>query len=211
MPHSVKLTDDNIDDVIAQAAAVVKGGGVVAFLTDTFYGLGCDPFNAEAIEKVFAMKQRRTDMPLLILIDNIKTVSEISPRLSADFDKLADAFWPGPLTIVIPAIESIPSALTADTGTIGVRLPASSFARALASACGGAITATSANRSGGPNPLSAEDAVTQLGDQPNMIIDGGTAQPIPSTVISLCTDQPSILRIGAVSESDLKKIVPAIH
>ncbi|HZS43649.1 MAG TPA: L-threonylcarbamoyladenylate synthase [Blastocatellia bacterium] len=204
----VKLDGNNIDQVINDASATVKSGGVIAFLTDTFYGLGCDPFNEEAVEHVFAIKQRRADMPLLILIDDIKTVTRISSRIPDGFNQLANTFWPGPLTIVIPAAESLPDSLTAGTGTIGVRLPNSLFAASLAAACGGAITATSANRSGGPNPLSAEDVSAQLGDQPDLIIDGGAAQPVPSTVITLCDEQPTILRIGAVSEFELRTVLP---
>ena len=185
MTNLIQLDNINIDDVIGRASDIVSGGGVVAFPTDTFYGLGCDPFNASAVEKVFAIKKRRSDMPLLLLIDSIETAAKLSTELPDDFAKLA-AVLTGPLTIIVPAKDSLPPALTANTGTIGLRLPSMEFACKLASKCGGAITATSANTSGGSNPLTADDVVNQLGDGPDLIIDGGKANPIPSTVITLC-------------------------
>ena len=204
------LDKQNTEEVIAQAANIVKHGGVIAFPTDTFYGLGCDPFNEEAVERIFAIKQRRADMPLLLLIDRIETVSKLSSQLPDSFALIVGRFWPGPLTIIVPANDALPISLTAGTGTIGIRLPAAEFPRKLAAACGGAITATSANLSGGSNPLTADDVRSQLGDKPDLIIDGGTCDPIPSTIIDLCQQPPRILREGAIGQNDLSELIQNI-
>jgi len=206
--EQVRLEQNNSDEIIATAASIVKDGGVIAFPTDTFYGLGCDPFNVSAIEKIFSIKQRRSDMPLLLLIDTIETAERLSHELPENFRRLAEACWPGPLTIVVPAIDKLPESLTARTGTIGVRLPGAEFPRKLAAQCGGAITATSANLSGQSNPLTADDVFSQLGDGPNLIIDGGKCDPIPSTVVNLCTVPPRILRVGGTSVDTLHSLMP---
>jgi L-threonylcarbamoyladenylate synthase len=208
MMTQVRLVQKNSDDIFDTAAETVKNGGVIAFPTDTFYGLGCDPFNESAVEKIFSIKQRRADMPLLVLVDSLETVSRLSLNLSEKFRLLAEHCWPGPLTIVLEAVKELPQALTAGTGTIGVRLPDSPFPRQLAAKCGGAITATSANLSGQSNPLTAQDVVSQLGDGPDLIIDGGTCQPIPSTVVTLCTSPPRILRVGGTSVDALQSLIP---
>ena len=208
MAKMIRLEENNSDQIIATAAAIVKDGGIIAFPTDTFYGLGCDPFNEQAVERIFSIKQRRADMPLLVLVDRVETVFGLSRTLPDNFKPLAENCWPGPLTIVIPAINKLPDSLTAGTGTIGVRLPGAEFPRKLAQGCGGVITATSANLSGHSNPLTVEDVFSQLGDGPDLIIDGGECNPIPSTVVSLCTVPPRILRVGGTSIETLRRLVP---
>ncbi len=207
----VRLEQKSSDEIIATAAKIVKDGGVIAFPTDTFYGLGCDPFNESAVERVFEIKKRRADMPLLILVDSVETVFRVSSSLPENFRILAENCWPGPLTIVVPAINEIPAALTAGTGTIGVRLPGAEFPRKLARACAGAITATSANLSGLSNPLTADDVVSQLGEGPDLIIDGGTCDPIPSTVVTLVTVSPRVLRVGGTPVDVLQNLIPDIE
>lgn len=187
------------------AAAAIKGGEVIAFRTDTFYGLGADPFNRRAVEKIKALKGREANKPILIIISDAAAAERFIAHKSKAFSALAAGHWPGALTLVVPARAEAPEELTARTGTIGVRLPADERVRALVRAGGGALTATSANPAGKPPASTADEVAAYFPEGLSLIIDGGSsAATQPSTVIAVMDDEPSLLRAGAIAWNDLQ-------
>jgi L-threonylcarbamoyladenylate synthase len=185
---------------ISQAAAVVARGGVIAFRTDTFYGLGADPFNQAAIEKIKTLKGREEGKPILVLISDPEQLDRLVPERSASFDLLARKFWPGPITLIGLAHDELSSELTAGTKTVGVRLPKDVEVRALVRSCGGALTATSANPSGQSPAITAAEAEGYFDDRVDAILDGGTAETDqPSTVVDAGRDSVKLIREGVVA------------
>src|SRR5690349_9334913 len=152
-------------------AEVIAHGGVIAFRTDTFYGLGADPFNATAVARIRGLKVREDDKPILLLISDSSLVERVIAERSEEFVRAAEAFWPGPLTIVGAAVAALPEAITAGTGTVGVRLPAVEAVRDLVRECGGVLTATSANPSGSEPACSAEQVAAYFPQGLDLIVD----------------------------------------
>jgi L-threonylcarbamoyladenylate synthase len=190
---------------IARAAALIRHSEVIAIPTDTLYGLAANPFDHAAVETVFAIKGRPKHNPLLLLVDSLEMAAELSAQLPATFHKLAAQFWPGPLTIVVSASAKLSSAVTAGTGTIGLRLPQAPIAVALIRAAACPVTATSANRSGEPDSSSAEQVARSLGDQLPLILDGGSSSnQKPSTVIDLSSAAWRMVREGAISRREIE-------
>jgi L-threonylcarbamoyladenylate synthase len=191
--------------VIQRAARVISEGGVIAFRTDTFYGLGADPFNAAAVARVRMLKGREENKPILLLIADASLVDRFISDRSAAFDEVARKFWPGPLTIIGRAVPGLPVEITAGTGTVGVRVPADDDVRELVQACGGALTATSANPSGSEPARSADEVREYFGDRIDLICDGGEVTATePSTVLDASTTPMKIVRQGA---ADLRGFV----
>jgi L-threonylcarbamoyladenylate synthase len=195
-----------IDLIIAQSRETfariedtIARGGVIAFRTDTFYGLGADPFNASAVQNVKDLKGREENKPILVLISDIEQLARLIENRSPAFDELAKRFWPGALTIIGEATGQLPSELTAGTKTVGVRLPADERVRSLVRACGGALTATSANLSGQPPALTAEEVAKHFGDSVDLIVNAGDAQADqPSTVVDASGAEVKLVREGAI-------------
>jgi L-threonylcarbamoyladenylate synthase len=181
--------------VILSAAKIISEGGVIAFRTDTFYGLGADPFNATAVARIRALKGREENKPILLLLADVSVVDRFIANRSKVFDDVAGKFWPGPLTIVGAAVASLPPEITAGTGTVGVRVPADSSVRELVRACGGALTATSANPSGSEPARSAAEVLNYFGDRVDLVMDSGEVTATePSTVLDVTTSPPRLLR-----------------
>lgn len=179
-------------------------GGVIAFRTDTFYGLGADPFNASAVQKIRKLKGRDDDKPILVVITDIQQIDRLLRHRSRAFDDLAKRFWPGALTIIGRTASILPEELTAGTRTVGVRLPDDDKVRALVAACGGALTATSANVSGQPPARSAAEVETYFGQRIDLIVDGGpTASESPSTVVDATSEKLKLVREGAIHWRDI--------
>lgn len=200
-----------VDDSEARrdAAGFIRRGGIIAFRTDTFYGLGVDPRKASAVKALVELKGREAGKPILVLVSDAEQVDRFIARRSAIFDQVAAKFWPGPLTIVGKAHADLPEELTAGTGTIGVRLPNDDAVRKLVRSCGGALTATSANVAGAPPARSAREVQQQFPSGVDLIIDGGDVTVTqPSTVLDLSSDQPRIIREGAVSRDALSSLLP---
>ena len=184
--------------VISAAAKIISAGGVIAFRTDTFYGLGADPFNATAVARIKALKGREENKPILLLIADALEADRFILDRSAQFEEVARKFWPGPLTIVGRAVANLPSEITAGTGTVGVRVPADSDVRDLVRECGGALTATSANPSGSEPARSAKDVRDYFGDRIDLILEGGEVTATePSTVVDVTSEPMRIIRQGA--------------
>ena len=189
----------------SHAAKIVSKGGVIAFRTDTFYGLGVDPFNAAAVAKIRELKGREENKPILLLLADVSVVDRFIAHRSADFERIANRYWPGPLTIVGRAVVDLPLEITAGTATAGVRVPADANVRELVRECGGALTATSANPSGLPPARTAQEVRDYFGERIDLVIDGGeVAATEPSTVLDATTSPPRILREGAIPAAALQ-------
>lgn len=184
--------------VIADAAAVLESGGIVAFPTETFYGLGVTALDGAAVRRLFALKGRPESRPILVLVDDPARIERFAV-LTPAARELILRHWPGPLTLVLPARALVPTELTAGTATIGVRQPGHPVARALAAALGGPVTAPSANLTGAPPPTTAPEVLRVFDGRIDLVLDGGaTAGGPPSTVLDVTVDPPRVLREGAV-------------
>ena len=187
------------------ASEVIARGGVIAFRTDTFYGLGADPFNPSAVQKVKDLKGREENKPILVLISDVDQLARLIEKRSPGFDELAKHFWPGALTIIGEAARQLPNELTAGTKTVGVRLPDDETVRSLLRACGGALTATSANVSGEPPARTAEDVAKYFGDSVELILDIGRAQSDqPSTVVDATSTELMLVREGVIRWTEVQ-------
>ena len=185
--------------VSSHAPKIISAGGVIAFRTDTFYGLGVDPLNAAAVARIRDLKGREENKPILLLLADVSVVDRFIVDRSADFDRIAKRFWPGPLTIVGSAVADLPFEITAGTGTVGVRVPADASVRELVRECGGALTATSANPSGHSPARTADEVRDYFGSRIDLVVDGGEVTVTePSTVVDATTSPPRVIREGAI-------------
>jgi L-threonylcarbamoyladenylate synthase len=191
---------------LAQIAEAVTRGGVIAFRTDTFYGLGADPFNQPAVLKIKALKGRKDHKPILVLISDEEQLERLIAPKSAAFASLAERFWPGPLTIIGSAHPQLPAVLTAGSKTVGVRLPDDDKVRSLVRSCGGTLTATSANPSGASPARTAAEVHGYFGARIELIIDGGAAKTDqPSTVVDVTDREIKLIREGAIAWSVIQR------
>ena len=193
------------------ASDVIANGGVVAFRTDTFYGLGVDPFNAAAVMRLKELKGREDNKPILLLISDSDQVARLIASCSDQFKMAARKFWPGPLTIIGEAVSRLPEEITAGTGTVGVRLPADESVREFVRECGGVLTATSANPAGREPARSATEVASYfakfIGGRIDLIVDGGEVTATePSTVLDVLTSPPRIVREGAIPRSVIEQL-----
>ncbi len=199
---AIIIRADSDEVSITSVASIIKNGGVVAYPTETFYGLGADPVNEKAVEKIYAIKGRGFDKPIPIIIGSPDDL----PRFVVDTSPLASIlmaqFWPGGLTLLFNASKSIPERLTGGTGKVGIRLSSHPTATLLAQKMLGAITTTSANRSGGPECTSAGQVLSALGDSIDAVIDGGkTVGGMGSTIVDATLDPPVVIREGVIPSS----------
>jgi L-threonylcarbamoyladenylate synthase len=203
MPQILKINPRQPEDeLIQQAVRMLHAGGVLAIPTETFYGLAVDAANGNAIERIFQIKGRAFSSPIALIAGSRTDVSSLVADVPAVAQKLMQAFWPGPLTLLFPALSGINPRLTAGTGRIGIRVSSHPIADSLANRLGGPITATSANLSGAPECLTASEVLTSLGSRIDMIIDGGsTAGGKGSTFLDMTVDPPVCLREGAIAYS----------
>jgi len=191
-----------------RAATVVRAGGLVAFRTDTFYGLGADPFNRDALQQLLALKGREDGKPILLVISDASEVERFNARGGKLFDAISARHWPGALTLVVSARPELPEELTAGTGTIGLRLPADAEVCELVRVCGGALTATSANRAGEPPARTAGEVARAFPTGLELIVDGGAARSqAPSTVLDVSGGEARLIREGAVSWRELQETI----
>ena len=192
-------------DAIQEAAKWIRNGGVVAIPTDTLYGLACDPFRADAVARVFAVKGRAAERALPLIAADAAQVAAHLGTLTPLGARLAERFWPGPLTLILAAPASLARDVTGDTGTVGVRVPADDVARAIAAACERPVTATSANISGGPSTSDPNEVERTLGDRIDLLIDtGATRGGSPSTIVDVTSAQPRLVRAGAIAWDEIQ-------
>ena len=208
MAELIKVEQARMEFLLEYAVRMIISGKVIAFPTDTLYGLGADPFNLAAVSQVFRIKRRLADRPLPLLVASIDQAADLTHDPPQLFFTLAKKFWPGPLTLVVPASRQIPLKVTANTGKVGVRWPRALLATALIEACARPLTGTSANLSELPACATAEEVERQIGNLLPLILDGGpTEGQLASTVVDLTGDWARILRPGGVPESDLKEFL----
>lgn len=198
--------DDPEPAAIAQVADRLNAGDVVALPTDTFYGLAVDPVNLRAVDRIYEIKTRARHKPLSLLLGDTTQSYELARNLDGAFDRLADRFWPGPLTLIVRAGSKLPLRVTANTGNVAIRVPEAPLCRAVVSKLGLPITATSANLAGMPECTSADSVRDQLGGIIPLIVDGGqTARTVPTTIVDLSGGGNSwmILREGAIPTHEI--------
>ncbi len=188
---------------LEEAAIVIQQGGVVAFPTETYYGLGVDPFNEAALDKLYKLKRRPSHKPLLTLISHLDQLLSLAEIIPPCFIPLVD-LWPAPITLVFPARKDLSHRLTAGTHTVGVRMSPHAVAQHLVKQCGHPITATSANRSGAPAACSAKEVQEQFSTDLDYIVDGGiTPGGLGSTLVGCHNDKPVLLREGVLDPATL--------
>ncbi len=192
---------------LEEAAAVLRRGGLVAFPTETVYGLGASVLHREAIGRLFAVKGRPADNPLIVHIYSSGGLQEIAADLPEVVDQLAERFWPGPLTLVLPKKESVPEEVSAGLPTVAVRVPSHPVARELLKIAGIPVAAPSANLSGRPSPTRGSHVIKDLDGRVEMILDAGpTGVGVESTVLDLTGEVPRILRPGGVTREMLEEV-----
>jgi L-threonylcarbamoyladenylate synthase len=189
---------------ISLCREVIRAGGVIAYPTDTVYGLGADPKNIRAVRKLFSIKGRQADQPILLLIADASEVRDWASEVNPAAERLMKKFWPGPLTLVFKAKPDVMAELTGGTGTIGLRVPGNALTRQLLASLGTALTGTSANISGRPSPCTAQEASEVIGGMVDLVLDGGrTEGGNPSTVVDVSTDRPKVIREGAIPSREI--------
>lgn len=198
--------DEPEPHLVAQVVESLQRGDVVALPTDTFYGLAVDPVNLRAVDRIYELKTRARHKPLSLLIADVAQAYELARSIDTTFDKLAEKFWPGPLTIIVKAGSKLPLRVTANTGNVALRVPEATICRTIVSQLGSPITATSANLHGQPECAFAACVRDQFGEKIPLIVDGGpTARSVPTTIVDLSGGDRSwmILREGAVPTHEI--------
>jgi len=200
------------DAAIARAAQIIRSGGLVAFPTETVYGLGADALNEDAVRKIFIAKERPFDDPLIVHIAAAQQLLLLARHIPQRAWELVKKFWPGPLTLVLPKTERVPAVTTGGLETVAVRMPGHPIARQLIELSGCPIAAPSANRFGRPSPTTAQHVLEDLDGRIELILDGGpTPIGVESTVLDLTQDPPMILRPGGVTLEVLQEILGEVR
>lgn len=206
MITTVLAGDDPV--AIARAAEILRAGGLVAFPTETVYGLGADALSATAVAGIFAAKERPADNPLIVHVADVAAARRLVRSFPALAERAAAAMWPGPLTLVLPRGDSVPDVITAGQDTVAIRVPAHPVALALLRACACPLAAPSANRSGRPSPTRAEHVLADLDGRVAVILDGGpTLHGLESSVLDLTGPRPLLLRRGAATLEQLRELL----
>jgi len=202
------LGTDSDTSSITQAVRIMEKGGVIAYPTETFYGLGADIRNELALEKLYTIKGRGFDKPVSIIIGSREDLTRFAREITPTAEILMDRFWPGGITLLFTASHEVPVRLTAKTGRIGIRLSSNPLATLLAQHLSGAISATSANRSGEGECISAREVIATMGERIDAVIDGGmTAGGTGSTIVDTTVDPPVVIREGMIPSSQVFRAI----
>lgn len=195
-------------NIIREAGRILKEGGLVAFPTETVYGLGADALNEDAAKKIYAAKGRPSDNPLIIHITNMKALDKIVSEVPEKAVKVAEKYWPGPLTMIFNKSDIVPYGTTGGLDTVAVRMPVDEIAREVIDAGGGYIAAPSANTSGRPSPTTAQHVAEDLTGRVDMIVDGGAVEiGVESTILDVTVEPPMILRPGAITKEMFEEVI----
>jgi len=195
-------------ELLREAAKVILKNGVIGYPTETVYGLGANALSDAAVEKIFELKGREKHKPILIIAAELDQVKKLVASFPAKAEILAQAFWPGALTMVLEAAPQLSKLLLGGGNQIGIRIPGSKICLELLKYCGVPITSTSANLSGQKNPISASEVRENFGDKLDLIIDGGESQSsVPSTVVVVAADNIKLIREGAISKSKITQVI----
>ncbi|MCM1126401.1 MAG: L-threonylcarbamoyladenylate synthase [Lachnospiraceae bacterium] len=208
----IRLDEENIDrTAVEEAGRVIRAGGLVAFPTETVYGLGGDALNAESSGRIYAAKGRPSDNPLIVHIADLEGLKKVVAKIPEEALLLAERFWPGPLTMIFEKADVVPYATTGGLDTVAVRMPSNKIARELIRASGRYLAAPSANLSGRPSPTDAKYVIQDLDGRVDMILDGGESEiGLESTIIDLSGEAPVILRPGYITEEMLKAVIAGV-
>jgi len=194
--------------VLAEAARVLRSGGLVAFPTETVYGLGARAYDPAAVKRIFEAKGRPPDNPLIVHVDSIRMAEEVFLEIPGWVRSFLERVWPGPVTVILPKSRRVPEVVTAGLDTVAVRAPAHPVALGMIAELSEPVAAPSANLSGRPSPTTAQHVIDDLGDRVDLVIDAGeTFLGVESTVIDLTTDPPTLLRPGPVAVEDLTRLL----
>ena len=208
MPEELPV---HIQKQIKQGIEIIKNGGVIAFPTDTVYGLGAGAYIESAIERIFQVKQRPPEMALPLLLADVVHIHEVAQNVPAYAWRLIERFFPGGLTLVVYRTKMVKDIITAGGDTVAIRIPDHPVALALIKGSGMPIIGTSANISGQPNSLTYEEVCQQIGDKVDLVIDGAPApNGKQSTVVDVTGEIPVILRLGAISRAELERVVEIV-
>lgn len=209
----IRMDDKHIDkELVREAGNIIKDGGLVAFPTETVYGLGGDALNPQSSAKIYAAKGRPSDNPLIVHIADMEDLGFIVREIPENAKKLAGMFWPGPLTMIFHKSDVVPKETTGGLDTVAVRMPEHPVARELIRAAGGYIAAPSANRSGRPSPTLAKYVAEDMDGRIEMIIDGGDVEiGLESTIVDLTSDEPTILRPGYITRQMLQEVLNEVE
>ncbi|MBA1340873.1 MAG: Threonylcarbamoyl-AMP synthase [ANME-2 cluster archaeon] len=203
-----KIGTSNLEEVIRTAAAIIKNGGIVAFPTETVYGLGADALNPDAVSRIFKAKGRPLDNPLIVHIADQERLDVVASDVPDSARSLMDAFWPGPLTMIFKRKDIVPDVTTCGLDTVATRMPDNPIARELIKEAGTPIAAPSANISGRPSPTIAEHVISDLSGRIDAVIDGGAVRVgVESTVLDMTPDIPVLLRPGGISIDQIREYV----
>lgn len=195
-----------------EARAVLRRNGVIAVPTETFYALAVNPFQAEALVRLFALKNRDPRKPVLVLVDGPERLNQVAREVPDLARRLMEKFWPGPLSIIFPSLPHLPRLLTGGTGTIAVRQPRQALTCRLIAALGFPITGTSANRAGCRPLVRAEEVAKEFGDQLDLILEAGPCPGgLPSTIVDVTSTLPRLVRAGAIPVAELAEIMPELE
>lgn len=204
----VRITENNLKEVLEKAITVLNNGGIIAYPTETFYGLGAKFDSDEALKRLYELKSRDKDKPIPLIIGNKQLLFSLTDTVSDTAELLIKKFWPGPLTLIFKAKESLSGYITAKTGKVAVRIPGESIALRFAESAGFPITTTSANISGSKPTESADEVIGLFGGKIDLVIDGGkTPSSMPSTIVDVSGKNLEILREGAIPESVIRKFL----
>jgi L-threonylcarbamoyladenylate synthase len=194
------------------ARGVLTKNGIIAVPTETFYALAAHPFQAEALSRLFALKDRSLEKPVLVLVNGREMLNQVAREVPAPARRLMEKFWPGPLTLIFPSQPQLPRLLTGGTRTIGVRQPRQALTCRLITALGHPITGTSANRAGCPPLGRAVEVAREFGDGVDLILEAGACPGgLPSTIVDVTSSPPRLVRGGAISPAELMKIMPDLQ
>lgn len=201
----IRVNELNLEQVLHYTADMLKKGGIIAYPTETFYGLGAKFDMEDSLKKLYDIKQRHEEKAMPLIIGNKELLTVITASMNKTAVSLMDRFWPGPLTLIFPAKENLSEYITAGTHKVAVRIPGESFALYLAITASFPITATSANLSGTSPAQDAETVIRYFGDKIDLIIDGGTTSGgLPSTIVDVTGDEIKLLREGMIKKELLK-------
>jgi L-threonylcarbamoyladenylate synthase len=211
MAHIRHWREGEFDALAAAVRELLREGGIAAVPTETFYALAVNPFDEAALTRLFALKARPPEKPVLVLVGTLGMLTQVVAGVPEVGDRLMAAFWPGPLTLILPARPGLPDLLTGGTGTIGVRIPRQAATCRLLIALGFPVTGTSANRAGQPPLAGAEEVAREFGGEVGLILDTGRCPGgLPSTIVDVTASPPRLVRAGAVPPRRLKEVVPEI-
>lgn len=205
----IKINEDDVaEEKFKEAGQIIRDGGLVAFATETVYGLGADALNSEASAKIYAAKGRPSDNPLIVHIADVKALDKLAKNVDEKTRMLAEAFWPGPLTMIVNKSDIVPYSITGGLDTVAIRMPNHKVALALIKAADRYIAAPSANTSGRPSTTKAEHVIEDLNGRIDMIIDSGAVKiGLESTIVDMTSEVPTILRPGYITREALSDVI----